>query len=157
MYNFFNYNPPECTIFPILNLVNNILNNILFLFVSVVIDILLIRFANKNYRHKKQLFHDQKHINEALEHKKKIKKLVITNGVLYSFSHIPQFVSTLLLIVFKRELEFFCYFYFSCTEMNNLFETFGFISISLQFFVYYHFDLNFHQSFKDLISRLVIR
>jgi hypothetical protein len=156
-YTFFNYYPPECTIFPILNLVNNILNNILFLFVSFLIDFLLVRFANKNYQHKKQLFHDKKHINEALEHKKKIKKLVITNGVLYSFSHIPQFILTLLLIVSKRELEFFCYFYFSCTEMNDLFETFGFISISLQFFVYNHFDLNFHRSFKDLISRLVIR
>jgi hypothetical protein len=151
LYTFFNYYPPECTIFPILNLVNNILNNILFLFVSVLIDFLLVRFANKNYQHKKQLFHDKKDLNEALEHKKKIKKLVITNGVLYSFSHIPQFILTLFLIVYKRELEFFCYFYFSCTGINDLFETFGFVSISLQFFVYYHFDLNFYHSFKDLI------
>jgi hypothetical protein len=76
---------------------------------------------------------------------------------LYFVSHVPQFVATLLLIVSHKELEFFCYFYFSCTDMNDLFETFGFVSISLQFFVYYHFDLNFYHSFKDLVSRLVIR
>jgi hypothetical protein len=141
--------------FPILNFINNIFNNILFLFINVVIDIFLIRFANKNYRNKKKIFHDQKHLNEAIEHKKKIRNLVITNGILYFFSHIPQFVSTVLLISFKKELEFFCYFYFSCTEMNDLFETFGFISMSLQFFVYKHFDENFYQSFRDTKERLV--
>lgn len=154
-YKIFEVFPQECKIFPILNLINNIFNNILFLFINVVIDIFLIRFANKNYHHKKKIFIDQKHINEAIEHKKKIRNLVITNGILYFFSHIPQFVSTVLLITFKKELEFFCYFYFSCTEMNDLFETFGFISMSLQFFVYKHFDENFLRGFQDTKAHLV--
>jgi hypothetical protein len=154
-YKLFEVFPQECKVFPILNFINNIFNNILFLFINVVMDIFLIRFANKNYQNKKNTIHDQKHLNEAIEHKKKIRNLVITNGILYFFSHIPQFVSTVLLISFKKELEFFCYFYFSCTEMNDLFETFGFISMSLQFFVYKHFDDNFYKSFRDTKERLV--
>jgi hypothetical protein len=114
----------------------------------------MIRFANRNFQHKKQLFHDQKHIDEALAHKKKVKKLIITNGMLYFLSHIPEFASTVLLIVFREELQFFCLAYFSCTEMQELFETFSFLSISLQFFVFKHFDHNFIQSFNDLKTRL---
>jgi len=101
----------RCDIFPILNLINNIVNNVLFLFLSIIVDIWMIRFANKNYEHKIKLFHDKKHLNEALEHKKKIRKLIITNGCLYFVSHVPEFVSTLLLIVFKERIKYFCWYY----------------------------------------------
>ena len=142
-----------CRIFPILNMINNILNNILFLFVSVIIDVCMIRFANKNYQHKKELFHDPKHLDEALKHKKKIRKLIITNGVLFFFSHVPEFASTLLLIVFKARLNYFCFTYFSCTEINDVFQVFVFLGISLQFFVYLNFDHNFKQSFGNLKTK----
>ena len=142
-----------CKIFPILNLINNVLNNILFLFISLVIDIGLIRFANQNYQHKKELFHDPKHLEEALAHKNKIRKLIITNGILYFFSHMPEFTSTILLIVFKKRLQYFCFNFFPCTQINELFETFAFMSMVLQFFVHKHFDQNFIESFNNLKSR----
>jgi hypothetical protein len=37
--------------------------------------------------------------------------------------------------------------------MQELFETFSFLSISLQFFVFKYFDHNFIQSFNDLKAR----
>jgi hypothetical protein len=121
----------------------------------VTIDVCMIRFANKNYQHSIQLFHDQKHVDEALEHKKKIRKLIIINGILYFFSHIPEFVSTVLMIVFKKELEYFwAYSFLSWTEMNEIFETLSIFSISLQFFVYKHFDNNFDESYQDLKQKL---
>jgi hypothetical protein len=144
----------RCRIFPILNLINNTLNNIVFFFISVTIDIFMIRFANKKYQHSIQLFHDQKHLDEALEHRRKIRKLIVINGILYFFSHIPEFVSTVLFIVFKKQLEYFCFFSFlSCTEMNEIFETLSIFSISLQFFVYKHFDKNFYESYQDLKNK----
>jgi len=142
-----------CKIFRALNLINNVLNNILFLFVSVAIDVCLIRFANKNYQRKKKKIHDPKHLDEALKHKKKIRKLIITNGVLFFFSHVPEFASTLLLIVFKARLNYFCFTYFSCTEINDVFQVFVFLGISLQFFVYLNFDHNFKQSFGNLKTK----
>ena len=147
----------ECQIFPILNMINNVLNNVLFLFVSVMIDISMIRFLNKDFEHKKELFHDQKHLDEALEHKNKIRKLIITNGILFFISHMPEFVATLFLIIFRKELKFFCFFYFSCTEMNEIFEVFGFIGASVNFFVYKHFDHNFIESYKEIKEKLFKR
>jgi hypothetical protein len=113
----------RCRIFPILDLINNIFNNILFLFISIIIDICMIRFANKTYQHKKELFSDQKHLDEALENRKKIRKLIIINGILFFFSHVPEFLSTLLLILYKKKIEEFCFYFFSCTEMNEIFES----------------------------------
>ena len=139
-----------CRVFPILNLINNVFNNILFLFVSVIIDICLMRFANKKYTHSKSLFHDQKHLDEAAEHRNKVRILIVTNGVLYFFSHIPEFTFTLLLIVFKKEMKYFCYTFFSCTEINEISQVFSLLSICLQFFVFKHFDSNFILSFSDL-------
>ena len=147
----------ECQIFPILNMINNVLNNVLFLFVSVMIDISMIRFLNKDFEHKKELFHDQKHLDEALEHKNKIRKLIITNGILFFISHMPEFVATLLLLVFRKELKYFCFFYFSCTEINEIFEVFGFIGASVNFFVYKHFDHNFIESYKEIKEKLFKR
>jgi hypothetical protein len=146
-----------CRVFPMLNLINNVFNNILFLFVSVIIDIHIIRFTNEKYTRSKSLFHDQKHLDEAAEHRKKVRKLIVTNGVLYFFSHIPEFTFTLLLIVFKKEMKYFCYTFFSCTEINEIFQVFSLLSICLQFFVFKHFDSNFLLSFNDLKARFFTR
>ena len=62
-------------IFPILDFINKIFN-IIFLFISVIFDICMIRFANKTYQHKNELFNDQKHFDEALKNRKKIHKLI---------------------------------------------------------------------------------
>ena len=147
---FYKFLETNCQTFPILNVINNVLNNILFLFISVFIDIKLIRFANENYRNKKHLIHDPKHLQEALEFKEKIRKLIVINGIVYFFSHVPEFVSTLLLIIFKKQMEDFCFTYFSCTDLNQIFESFSFIGIALQMFIFKHFDQNFSHSFKDL-------
>ena len=64
--------PPRYT-----NLINNVFNNILFLFVSVTIDIYIIRFTNEKYTRSKSLFHDQKHLDEAAEHRKKVRILML--------------------------------------------------------------------------------
>ena len=98
-----------CKTFPILNMINNVLNNIIFLFISVVIDLSMIRFANINYRHKKEIISDQKHLEDALKFKQKVRKLIITNGILFFFSHIPEFLSTLFLIIYKNSFKIFCF------------------------------------------------
>ena len=142
-----------CKIFPILNMINNVLNNILFLFISIFIDICMIRFANQNYQKKRELNVDLKHLEEALMRMKKIKKLIITNGILFFFSHVPQFLSNILVIVFSDDLNTSCFTSFSCTGILEIVETFAFLSIGMQFFVYNHFDNNFIESKKDLFKR----
>jgi hypothetical protein len=69
-----------CHLMPALNLTNSILNNMVFLVLSLAIDILMIRFTNKNLERKLRVSHDPKHINEALELKKNIIKMILTNA-----------------------------------------------------------------------------
>ena len=79
--------------------------------------------------------------------------MVITNGLLYFVSHVPEFVATLLLIVFDRGISEFCRNYFSCVELIELTHFFNLLSISLQFFVFRRFDTNFRKSFAMIFIR----
>ena len=139
----------KCKIFPILNLINNILNNIIFIFMSVVIDISLVKFSNTLLEHKRHMIKDEKHLYQIIKYKQKLNKLIITNGTIYFFSHVPEFVTTLLLIIYKKELANFCYYFFSCTELIEIAQTFSFISMSLQFFIFIYFDHNFRCGLLD--------
>jgi hypothetical protein len=78
-----------CEIFKWFNLVNNILNNGLFLIISVFVDIFMISFSNKVIQKKKALHCP--HLSEAIDYKAKLNKMIITNGTLYFFSHFPNF------------------------------------------------------------------
>ena len=139
----------RCKIFPILSLINSILNNIIFLFVSVIIDIFLISFSNKNLRRKKMLTNDKQILDEAARLREIVNKMIITNGSLFFASHFPQFLSTLAFFVLKNNLSIFCFYDFSCDEFLELIQTFHFISISFHFIVYYKFDKNIRDSFNE--------
>jgi hypothetical protein len=102
----------RCRIFPILDLINNIFNNILFLFISIIIDICMIRFANKTYQHKKELFSDQKHLDEALENRKKIRKLIIINGILFFSRTFPNSYRLFFSFCTRRRLKNFVFTFF---------------------------------------------
>jgi len=142
----------NCTLFYSFNLVNNVLNNVLFLFLSTIIDVLMIRYSNKIIKEKRAI--NSPHLNEAIQLKTKLNKMIITNGTLFFISHIPEFVVTLLLIIFKTPLFEFCFRYFSCFELVEMAQAFHFISIVFQFFIFYKFDGNFLNSFRDILQRL---
>ena len=144
----------SCKIFWSLNLINNILNNVLFLFLSLVIDVVMIRFSNKVIEEKKKL--NSPHLIDAIKYKKKLNKMIITNGALFFISHVPEFLVTLLLLIFKNILEDFCFMFFSCYELIEIAQSFHFISIGLQFFIFNYFDHNFNQSFMNL-KKMVLR
>ena len=100
------------------------------------------------------MFKDQKHKDEVLEHHKKINKLILTNGLLYFFSHAPEFVVTIFTISFDKKLKLFSINYFTSSKLIELSEAFSYLAISLQFFVLNHFDSNFKSSFKQIKQNL---
>jgi len=151
--NFYTWFSFKCQLFPILNLLNNVFNNITFLVINIVIDIFLVKFSNETLKKKISMLTDQDHINEALKHRDKINRMVVFNGLLYFLAHAPEFTVTLLVYIFKKELNEFCVFYFSCTEIIELSESFSLVSISLQFFIFKHFDNNFGHSFIEIKRR----
>jgi len=139
-----------CKIIPILNLINNVLNNMLFIIFSIIVDIGLYRFAKQYVKEKTHMFHDQKHKDEALEHQKKINNLILINGILYFLSHFPEFITTILVISFDGQLKEFQFLYYSNNNFVEISEAFGLLAISLQFFVLNYFDNNFINSFKQM-------
>jgi hypothetical protein len=133
-----------------LNVVNNFLNNVLFLFLSLVIDVLMIRFSSKILKEKRAL--NCPHLKEAIDFKARLNKMIITNASLFFISHIPEFVVTLLLIIFHYTLFEFCFNGFSCFELIEMAQTFHFISVGFQFFIFLKFDKNFSCSFREFFK-----
>jgi hypothetical protein len=91
----------NCEIFKGMNLINNILNNGIFLIISIFVDIFMIRYSNKVIEKKKTL--NSPNLNEAIAYKTKLNKMIITNGALYFFSHFPEFFATLVFLLGKIE------------------------------------------------------
>ena len=143
----------KCKLFQILNLINNVLDNILFLLISVIIDILLVRFSNELLKNKQSLINSEKHLAQALRYKDTVNKMIITNGTLYFVSHVPEFVITVILIVLKKKLAHFCYYMFSCTKIIEIAQSFNALSISLQFFIFLLFDKNFSRCLMIRIKK----
>jgi len=143
-----------CQFFTVINLINNIFNNIIFFFVSFVIDLNLIRLSNENLKNKKALFpSNEAHVTEALKFKEKINRMILVNGLLYFISHFPEFLVTLLLIIFRKTLEYHCFTLFSCVDLIEISQSLNFVMIFSQFFLFKKFDKNFHDSFQNLWKR----
>ena len=142
-----------CKLFTILNVSNAVLNNVVFFFISIFIDLGLIRFMRQNIRHKKSMLVNTNNIilTHALNLKEKVNKMIITNGLLYFVSHVPEFVVTILFIVYNRMLSRYCVYVLSCVELIEMAQSLNFFSVSLQFFVFWVFDTNFRQMLR--ISR----
>ena len=104
-------------------------------------------------KRKKLLSSDEAHILEAINLKKKVNKMVITNGMLYLISHLPDFTTTLLLIVFKKKFSDFCDSFFPCNQLIEMAESFNFISMIFQLLIYFIFDKNFKESFLDKFAK----
>jgi hypothetical protein len=105
---------------------NNILNNIVFFFISIIIDVGLIRFSNQNLQRKKRLFSNESStsLNEAIKLKQKINKMIITNGILYFLTHIPEFALAIFTLRIDSNFSAYCMYRFSyclaiCTEDNS--------------------------------------
>ena len=146
----------KCYLFNILNMANNILNNMVFFFVSILIDVGLIRFTKKNLARKRTFYskEDAPGLVQAVKFKEKINRMVITNGILYFVSHAPEFVVILLLLVYKNGLSYYCTNYFSCNEFVEMAQAFNFFSIGFQFFVFKNFDKHFRECLHHMLGKV---
>ncbi len=133
----------KCELFWTLDVINISINNVLVLFISLLVDALMIRFSSKLIENKKAI--NCPHLSEAIKYKTNLNKMILINGCLFFVSHVPDFVTTLLLIVYKQRLAEFCYSFFSCSELVEMAQAFHLLSISLNFFIFKHFDHNFNR------------
>lgn len=145
----------ECALFSSFKIVNSILNDICMVVLNILIDVVLIRRFHK-FLEKKSAVHlvDVDHHTNIQNTKKRINRMVFFNSCLYILSHMPEFTTTLLLIVYSRSIVKFCMFNFSCDIINEEAESFGLISIVCQFFIYKVFDKNFRASYREIKARV---
>lgn len=147
----------KCMLFSSFKIANSILNDVCMVVLNIIIDIVLIRRLHRHLEEKTSLtqivttdYH--KNIKKT---KKRVNRMVFLNSCLYIISHLPEFLTTLLLIVYSTKIAKFCMFNFSCDLINEEAEFFSLISISCQFFIYRVFDRNFKASFDDLKARVL--
>jgi hypothetical protein len=149
-------NANECRLFNGFKITIHLLNDIVFFVLVVVIDICLLKYFNKEMENKlrtqKNMSDERK--SEIQKSKKNVNRMVIVNGLIYAFSHLPEFVTTLLLIGFARFLKMFCTQKLSCELANEEAQFFCLISIFAQFFIFLSFNRSFRESFHDLKERL---
>jgi hypothetical protein len=145
----------ECALFSSFKIVNSILNDICMVVLNILIDVILIKKFHK-FLEKKSAVHsvDVDHHKNIQKSKKRINRMVFFNSCLYILSHIPEFTTTLLLILYSRRIVKFCMFNFSCDLINEEAESFGLISIVCQFFIYKVFDKNFRVSYKEIKAKV---
>jgi hypothetical protein len=143
-----------CDLFKTLKLINSFINNILFFFITILFDVLLIINLKELVENRKIMVEN---LNETEEEKKKKKltKMVIINNIIYFFSHMPEFLLTIILIVFQQKLDnIICHTDFKCDKMNEFTQVFIFISINSQLFINSNFNKVFNDSYRNIILKL---
>ena len=142
----------QCELFNGFKLTNQIFNGILFVLLNFLIDLCLIKVFNKEMNAKMKLVTLK--IDELKEKKDNLSKMVIVNGSIYICSHMPRFVTTLLLIIFARKLKTFCTQRLSCDLINEEAEFFELFFMLSNFFIFKCFNSNFNESYLDLKASL---
>ena len=97
---------------------------------------------------------DPEHFLNIQKSKKNINRMILLTNVIYAIAHMPEFISTLLLISFYKQISKFC-LNISCDILNEEAQFFCLISIVCQFFIFIKFKKTFKSSLKDLISRII--
>ena len=148
--------PPllKCNMFTTFNMINTILNNMVFLFVSILIDLGLVRSMTKNVARKRRLFAgmDTNELNQAIKLKEKVTKMIITNGVLYVVSHLPEFALATLLLAVEKKLGATCQYDFKCGQFIDVAQVTNFFSMSFQILVFKRFDKNFRMNLNIILG-----
>ena len=137
-----------CQLFTSLKIADSAANDIIFFVVCLTIDFCLFVSFKKEIKLKKKISNMKA---EDLDKKQgDLSKMIIINGVIYFVSHSPEFVTSVLLVVFARRISNFCRSKIPCDIFNENAQFFCLISISLQFFIFLRFNHNFQTSYKSL-------
>ena len=125
----------------------------IFIILNLTIDLILVKGFKQEIRRKVKLgIHDLKKLEDLKQKELKLIKMIIINGSIYFMSHIPECLTTLLLIIYKNKLTSFCFSRLSCDLINEQAEFFILISMVANFFIFKTFNITFHESFKKLTS-----
>ena len=142
----------ECKLFNSFKISNHFLNDILCVFVNLMVDLILMKKFKKHLKNKSIHIVDTDQRMNIQKRKKNLNRMVLVNSFIYILSHLPEFATTLMLIVFSKKISRFCDTNLSCDLINEEAEVFCLISIVFQFFIFRFYDKNFKASFLEIKS-----
>ena len=150
-YCFLTANLNDCEVFKIARIANYAVNNVLFLFINVVFDLILFYLYGRHMVKKKKICNNYNE-EESINMKEKITKMIVINGVVYVVSHFPELIVLVVLYAFEDEMFYFCLNQMTCDKLNEIVQFFIFISIIAQLFICNRFNKQFSISLGDLIK-----
>jgi hypothetical protein len=145
-------NKYQCDLFNGFKISIKFLNDVLFVLIVILIDIILLHYFNKQMETKRHHTTDEAKLSEIKKLKKNLNKMILTNGCVFGLAHLPEFVITILLVSYRKYLTLFCTEKLSCDLINEEAQFFCLISISFQFLIFLKCNKNFRESFDDLFS-----
>ena len=144
----------QCKFFSSLKILNKFLSDIVCVILIVVIDLCLLKNYYKHLENKlRNLVLAPDHIRNIQKSKKNINRMILWNSFIYLLAHLPEFVSTLLLIKYAQAISPFCFDKISCDLINEEAEFFSLVSMVGQFLIFLRFNKNFRASFVNLFFR----
>ena len=147
------YRFSECKIFNGIKMFNNVINNILFFLLTIILDIILLNGITDIIRHKMKVLENIK-LEEEEKKKKKLSIMVLVNGVIYLISHLPEFLTMSLLIVYNDSLVTFCLNKMRCDKLNEMAQFFNYISILSQFSINKNFNRLFNETYQEILHKI---
>jgi hypothetical protein len=142
-----------CTIFYILQMVNNIFNDIIFFLFTIGVDAALILNLRKVIKKKKEIINNFKEKEEAKK-LKHLKKMLIINGIMFILSHLPEMLIRSLLFFSNDRLIDFCLVDFRCDKLNEFGDFFNYFTIISQLFINLKFNKLCNESYQNLKIKL---
>ena len=146
----------ECEFFNAFKIINSILTSVIVVILNSIIDLCLLRDYGIDIKKKLKMATNKNKIEELKKKKKEVTKMVFVNGLIFFFSRIPQFLTSIMLLFFANRISEFCHYKLSCDLINEEAEFFNLISIVVSFFIFKKFDHNFKDSWADLLHRFFI-
>ena len=145
------YDFMKCKFWEVWRIVNNFLNDIFFFVITIVFDIAVLKNIASMISSKKTMVENFKEAEEEKK-RKRILKMIIINGIIFTLSHLPEFLISILLLVFQNKLDFCTNF--ECSILNDFGQFFIYFSIMSQLSINNNFNSLFKESFDNIILRL---
>ena len=144
-----------CSLFNSLKILNSFINDILFFVINFAIDLFFVNQYGKFMNKKAKILNaspDAK--NENKKQKKRVTRMVVIVGLLFFVSHFPEFLSSLILLIYSENLTKIFDYHFSTSLINEEAQVFTLVSISCQFYVFLKFNNSFYAGFKYFLLKI---
>jgi hypothetical protein len=145
----------ECEILGVLEIINNIINDILFFILTIILDLMVLKGITNMIKNKKKLVENFKK-QEEKKKRNRIQKMIVINCLIYIISHSPELTSSIILLIYENEMQL-CVKYFRCDKLNELAQFFIYFPIIFQFFINKKFNSLFKESYNKILFNIKMK